>query len=149
MGAVIPHDSGMARRLLGVKHVLAVLLLPAYFAYAGLRTDTGLVTGWGDWLFCLAIILVASAGKFAGAWIAAPIARMSWRDASAFGALMNARGLMELIVLNIGLDVGVITPRLFTLLVIMAVTTTLMSSPALRILLGPLPAEALANSPRP
>jgi len=76
--------------------------------------------------------------------IAAPIAKLSLRQATAFGALMNARGLMELIVLNIGLDVGVITPRLYTLLVIMAVTTTLLSSPVVRLLLGTRPADALA-----
>jgi Kef-type K+ transport system membrane component KefB len=143
MGVVIPHHSQTARNLLGAKTVLAALLLPAYFAYAGLRTDVGLVSGSADWLFCALIILVASAGKFAGAMIAAPIAKLSLRQATAFGALMNARGLMELIVLNIGLDVGVITPRLYTLLVIMAVTTTLLSSPVIRLLLGTRPAEAL------
>jgi Kef-type K+ transport system membrane component KefB len=142
MGAIIPRDSGVARRLRETKRFVTVLFLPAYFAFAGLRTDVGLVSGWNDWMTGAAIVFVATAGKFAGAFIAGPSAHLGLRDAAAFGALMNARGLVELIVLNVGLDAGVITPRLYTLLVLMAVVTTISTSPLLRLLLGPPPDAA-------
>ncbi len=84
-----------------------------------------------DWLICALIVIVATAGKFGGTAIAAKASGLSWRDSGALGILMNTRGLVELIVLNIGLDLGVITPRLFTMLVIMALVTTLMTAPVL------------------
>lgn len=146
MGAVIPHDSRLASNLLRLRAGVSTLLLPAYFAFAGLRTDIGLVSGWRDWMLCASIIAVATGGKFAGAFIAAPAAGLRWRHAAAFGALMNTRGLMELIVLNVGLDAGVITPRLFTVLVVMAIATTIATSPLLRWLLGSSPAATPASS---
>jgi Kef-type K+ transport system membrane component KefB len=112
-----------------------VLLLPAFFAFTGLRTEIGLVQGVNDWLMCLLIIAVATAGKFGGATLAARSSGLDWRDSAALGILMNTRGLVELIVLNIGLDLGVLTPRLFTMLVIMALVTTMMTSPILMALL--------------
>src|SRR5262249_37874238 len=102
-----------------------------FFAYTGLRTQIGLVSGVSDWALCGLIIVVASAGKFGGSAIAARLTGMKWRDGSALGVLMNTRGLGELIALNIGLDLGVISPTLFAMLVLMALTTTLMTTPLL------------------
>ena len=114
LGAVIPHDSGMARELTDrLEDIVIVLLLPAFFAYTGLRTQIGLVSGYEEWMMCALIILVASAGKFGGSLIAARLTGLDWRDSSALGVLMNTRGLMELIVLNIGLEMNVISPTLF------------------------------------
>ena len=117
---------------------MLVLLLPAFFAYTGMRTEIGLVSGWEQWLICGLIILVASLGKFGGTLAAARLAGLDWRTSSSLGILMNTRGLMELIVLNIGLDLGVISPTLFAMMVLMALVTTLATTP----LLGTAGAEA-------
>lgn len=136
LGALIPHDSRLAgdvgRKL---TDVVTVLLLPAFFAFTGLRTQIGLVSSGADWLVCLAIVAVATLAKFGGSMLAAGLAHRSWREAAAIGALMNTRGLMELIVLNIGLDLGVISPTLFAMMVIMALVTTLTTAPILHFLL--------------
>jgi Kef-type K+ transport system membrane component KefB len=108
-----------------------VLFLPAFFAFTGMRTQIGLLDTTADWLVCAAIIVVATLGKFGGSAVAARWTGMSWRDAGALGILMNTRGLMELIVLNIGLDLGVISPTLFAMLVIMALVTTFATTPLL------------------
>jgi Kef-type K+ transport system membrane component KefB len=135
LGAVIPHDSGLARALTRkLEDVVIVLLLPAFFAFTGLRTQIGLVSGPGDWLVCGLILLVATAGKFGGTLAAGRLTGLGWRDAAALGVLMNTRGLMELIVLNIGLDLGVISPTLFAMLVLMALATTLATTPILQFL---------------
>ena len=140
LGAIMPHGSPLAvdlDRRLG--DVVAVLFLPAFFAFTGMRTEIGLLTGAGDWLLCGAIVLVASAGKFGGTIVGARWSGLQWRNSAALGALMNTRGLVELIVLNIGLDLGIISPRLFTMLVLMALATTLMAAPLLRVLLEDTP----------
>lgn len=140
LGAVMPHGSPLAidvDRRLG--DVVAMLFLPVFFAFTGLRTEIGLLVGVTDWLLCAAIVLVASAGKFGGTIAGARWSGLQWRDSAALGALMNTRGLVELIVLNIGLDLGIISPRLFTMLVIMALATTLMAAPVLRLLLEDTP----------
>jgi Kef-type K+ transport system membrane component KefB len=135
LGAVIPHDSRMARELTDrLEDLIVVLLLPAYFAFTGLRTQIGLVTGFQEWLLCALIILVASAGKFGGSLLAARITGLGWREGSALGVLMNTRGLMELIVLNIGLEMRVISPTLFAMLVIMALVTTFATTPILHLI---------------
>jgi Kef-type K+ transport system membrane component KefB len=132
LGAVIPHDSGLARELTDrLEDLLIVLLLPAFFAYTGLRTHIGLVNGTEQWILCGLIVVVASAGKFGGSAIAARLTGLTWRDGCALGVLMNTRGLVELIALNIGLDLGVISPTLFAMLVLMALTTTLATTPVL------------------
>ena len=136
LGAIIPHRSATAHHVREkIEDVVRVLLLPAFFAFTGLRTQIGLVQGVDDWLMCLLIIAIATAGKFGGATVAAKVSGLDWRDSAALGILMNTRGLVELIVLNIGLDLGVLTPRLFTMLVIMALVTTMMTSPILMALL--------------
>jgi nucleotide-binding universal stress UspA family protein len=106
-------------------------LLPAFFAYTGLRTQIGLVNGYEQWMMCAMIVIVASIGKFGGSLIAARLTGLDWRDSSALGVLMNTRGLMELIVLNIGLEMNVISPTLFAMLVIMALVTTFATTPIL------------------
>lgn len=135
LGAVIPHDSGLARELTDrLEDLVVVLLLPAFFAFTGLHTQIGLVTKGSEWLGCGLIILVASLGKFTGSFVAARITGLGWRDSSALGILMNTRGLMELIVLDIGLELRVLSPALFAMLVVMALVTTFMTTPILRLL---------------
>jgi Kef-type K+ transport system membrane component KefB len=136
IGTIIPHDSKVATQVTErIADIVRVMFLPAFFAFTGLRTQIALIETGQDWLICALIVIVASAGKFGGTAIAAKASGLGWRDSSALGILMNTRGLVELIVLNIGLDLGVITPRLFTMLVIMALVTTLMTSPILTALL--------------
>ncbi len=135
LGAVIPHDSAIARSFLRqLEHVVAVLFLPAFFAFTGMRTRIDLVSGWDQWLICGLIILVATVGKFGGSFLAARMTGMDWRTSAALGTLMNTRGLMELVVLNIGLDLKVISPTLFSMMVVMALVTTIVTSPVLRLL---------------
>ena len=132
LGTIIPHDSKVATQVTErIADIVRVMFLPAFFAFTGLRTEIALVASAEDWLICALIVIVATAGKFGGTAIAAKASGLSWRDSGALGILMNTRGLVELIVLNIGLDLGVITPRLFTMLVIMALVTTLMTAPVL------------------
>jgi Kef-type K+ transport system membrane component KefB len=143
LGAVIPHDSRVARELTArLEDVVVVLLLPAFFAYTGMRTQIGLVSSAEQWLLCGLVVVVASAGKFGGSFVAARLTGLGWRDAASIGVLMNTRGLMELIVLNIGLDLRVISPTLFAMLVIMALVTTFATTPVLHTLSPPSPATA-------
>jgi Kef-type K+ transport system membrane component KefB len=136
LGVVFPHDGRIARELTHRLHdVVIVLLLPAFFAFTGMRTQIGLVDGPVQWLWCLGIIAVACLGKFGGSAAAARLTGMGWRDAAALGILMNTRGLVELIVLNIGLDLKVLSPTLFTMLVLMALVTTFMTTPILHLCL--------------
>lgn len=145
LGAVIPHDSQMARELTDrLEDLVIVLLLPAFFAFTGLRTQIGLVRGVQQWMLCGLIIVVASAGKFGGSLIAARVTGLEWREGSALGVLMNTRGLMELIVLNIGLEMHVISPTLFAILVIMALVTTLATTPTLHLITRRQPIESEA-----
>jgi len=151
LGAVIPHDSGLARALTRkLEDVVTVLLLPAFFALTGLRTQIGLVSGAGAWLTCGLIIVVASVGKVGGTVAAARVTGLGWRDGAALGVLMNTRGLMELIVLTVGLDLGILSPTLFAMLVLMAVATTLATSPMLdRLAVARAPAPADSARPFP
>jgi Kef-type K+ transport system membrane component KefB len=131
-GACLPKQGGFAKALAEKLESVAVLLLmPLFFAYSGIRTQIGLVSGVEEWAITLGFILVATLGKFGGSTIAARVTGIRWREASAIGVLMNTRGLMELIVLNVGLDLGVISPTIFTMLVIMALVTTIATTPVL------------------
>jgi Kef-type K+ transport system membrane component KefB len=135
LGAIVPHDSRVAREVGRRLHdVVTVLLLPAFFAYTGMRTQIGLVSGAEQGLLCGVIIVAATAGKFGGTLLAARLTGLGWRTATSLGLLMNTRGLMELIALNIGLDLGVISPALFAMMVLMALVTTMMTAPLLRLL---------------
>jgi Kef-type K+ transport system membrane component KefB len=131
-GAIVPKQNSFAQLLADkLEDLVVVLLLPLFFAYSGLRTHIGLLDSAHAWAICAIVITAAVAGKFGGSTIAARLTGLRWRDASVLGVLMNTRGLMELIVLNIGLDLGVISPALFTMMVIMALVTTFMTSPIL------------------
>jgi Kef-type K+ transport system membrane component KefB len=114
-----------------VEDVSLVLLLPLFFVFTGLRTQIGLLNDVNLWSICALITAVAVVGKFFGSAIAAKFVGQSWKDSLMIGALMNTRGLMELIVLNIGFDLGILPPAIFTMLVIMALVTTFMTGPAL------------------
>jgi Kef-type K+ transport system membrane component KefB len=135
LGAIIPHDSDVARDFQHkLEDIVKILLLPAFFAYTGMRTEIGLVSGWQAWGFTALIILVATLGKFGGTFAAARFTGLDWQMSTALGILMNTRGLMELIVLNIGLEMGVISPTLFAMMVIMALVTTMTTTPVLHAL---------------
>lgn len=114
-----------------IENFSSVFLLPLFFAFTGLRTQFGLLADDSDWLLCLGIILLATVGKLGGAMLTARLTGVNWIDSFALGALMNTRGLVELIALNIGYDLGIISPRIFTMLVIMALVTTAMTGPLL------------------
>lgn len=133
IGVVMPKDRAFVHDLNEkFEDLTVVFLLPIFFANAGLRTSIGLVSGAQMWGFFGLIMLVAVAGKFGGSTLAARITGMSWREASALGILMNTRGLMELVILTIGLDLGVISPALFSMMVLMALVTTAMTTPILQ-----------------
>jgi Kef-type K+ transport system membrane component KefB len=131
-GAVMPRGAAFVaaiREKLG--DFTVVLLLPLFFAFTGLRTDIALVSGVEMWAWCGLIVLVAVAGKFGGCALAARLTGMPWRESAALGVLMNTRGLMELVILSVGLEAGVISPALFSMMVLMALVTTLMTTPLL------------------
>ena len=131
-GIAMPTAGGFRDKLVvRVENLSSVLLLPVFFAFSGLRTQIGLLNGAQDWLICLLIIAVATAGKLGGSALAARLTGMKWRESLQLGALMNTRGLMELIALNIGYDMGILSQRIFTMLVIMALVTTVMTGPLL------------------
>jgi Kef-type K+ transport system membrane component KefB len=134
LGTAIPHNSMLARDIRErCEDLVGVLLLPVFFALTGMRTQIGLARGIRDWLVCIVIIAVALLGKFGGTIVAARWTGSDWREAASLGVLMNTRGLMELIVLNVGLDLGVLSPVLFTMFVLMAVVTTLATTPILHV----------------
>jgi len=135
LGAVIPHDSRIAHEMANrLDDLVRVLFLPAFFAFTGMRTQFGLLSTPQEWWMCGAIILVATLGKFGGSFAAARLTGLNWMDAAALGVLMNTRGLVELIVLNIGLDLKVISPTLFAMLVLMALVTTFATTPVLNLI---------------
>jgi Kef-type K+ transport system membrane component KefB len=130
----------MTRDLIARIQPLAVaLLLPLFFTYSGLNTKIGLLDSWYLWGMCVLVLIAAILGKGGACWLAARMSGLSNRDSLGIGTLMNSRGLMELIIINIGLQRGVITEGLFAILVIMAVVTTLMASPIFDSLVGKSP----------
>ncbi|RYY55773.1 MAG: cation/H(+) antiporter, partial [Chitinophagaceae bacterium] len=134
-GVIMPARSNFRSIFIEkVEDVSLVLLLPLFFVFTGLRTQINLLNDGNMWWVCVAIIAVAVTGKFFGSMVAARFVGQSWKDSFSIGALMNTRGLMELIVLNIGYDLGVLSPSIFAMLVIMALVTTFMTGPALDII---------------
>jgi Kef-type K+ transport system membrane component KefB len=132
MGVAIPKERGFAHALVEkIEDIVVVFLLPLFFAYSGLRTHIGLIDGAEPLFRFVLVLVVACVGKFGGATLAARFTGLGWRESSVIGVLMNTRGLMELVVLNIGLDLHVISPRLFTMMVVMALFTTFITSPIL------------------
>jgi Kef-type K+ transport system membrane component KefB len=135
MGVAIPDRQGLKRQLIArTGDVTTLVLLPLYFAYSGLRTQIGLLDDLQSWLVCAVVLCVAILGKFGGTMFAARFTDHSWRESCVLGALMNTRGLMELIVLNIGYDLGILGPKIFTIMVVMAVVTTMMTGPIVQLL---------------
>ena len=132
-GTVIPRTHGIPRRITDkLGDLVTAFMLPLFFAFSGLRTEIGLLGHASDWLLCVLAIAIACLGKFGGSVVAARLSGLGWRQSSAIGILMNTRGLVELVVLNIGYDLGLVSPRLFTMLVLMALVTTFMTAPLLR-----------------
>ncbi|MBC7863382.1 MAG: cation:proton antiporter [Bacteroidia bacterium] len=131
-GVIMPQNLNFRNVFIEkVEDVSVVLLLPLFFVFTGLRTQIGLLNDVELWKVCGLIILVAVTGKFLGSTIAAKFTGQKWRESLIIGALMNTRGLMELVVLNIGFDLGVLTPQVFAMMVIMALVTTFMTGPCL------------------
>ncbi len=135
VGVVMPRQHEFVQELLQrLESLTVVLLLPLYFAFTGLRSSFLLISGATMWGYCLLIIALAVVGKFGGSSLAAKLNGMSWRESAAVGVLMDTRGLVELIILNVGLDLGVLSQELFSLMVLMALVTTFMTSPLLSLI---------------
>jgi Kef-type K+ transport system membrane component KefB len=133
-GVCMPPEIGLRQFLRErVETFSSVLLLPLFFAFTGLRTQLGLLNDGWSWAVCVGLVLVAVTGKLGGTMVTARFTGMSWGDSFSLGALMNTRGLVELIVLNLGYDLGILSPRIFTMMVIMALTTTFMTGPLLQL----------------
>jgi Kef-type K+ transport system membrane component KefB len=133
-GVVMPRTPRF-RAYLGerLEYFSSVFLLPLFFAFTGLRTQIGLLNDAASWITCGAIILVATAGKLGGTMVAARMIGMRWAEAFSLGALMNTRGLVELVALNLGYEYGILSPRIFAMMVIMALVTTFATGPLLAI----------------
>ncbi len=131
-GSIMPDNARFRSIFIEkVEDVALVLLLPLFFVFTGLRTQIGLIDDPHLWAVTGFIVLIAVTGKFVGSALAARYVRQSWKDSLTIGALMNTRGLMELVILNIGYDLGVLSPQIFAMMVIMALVTTIMTGPAL------------------
>ena len=154
VGLIMPRNAGLTEDVRGrFEDFVVAVLLPLFFVVTGLKTDVGSLNRPILWLITLLLIAVAIVGKWVGAMAASRYSGFSLRDSAAIGVLMNTRGLTELIVLNIGLSLGMISPALFTMLVVMALVTTFMTGPALRLIdprreLSEPPEEELRRAPR-
>jgi len=134
-GAIMPQKFNIKTlHLEKLEDVSTLVLLPIFFAFTGLRTQINLLNDGHLWITCGCIIIIAVLGKFGGSTFISKLIGHSWKESLSIGALMNTRGLMELIVLNIGYDLGILTPTLFTIMVIMALFTTMMTGPVLNLL---------------
>ena len=134
MGIILPRRTVFIEQVRSLDQVNNLLFLPLFFVYSGLRTQIGLISAPALWLICLLVLVVACAGKILSGSLSVRWMGESWRESLSLGVLMNTRGLVDLIVLNIGLDLGVLSPTLFAMLVIMAIVTTMMASPLLPLL---------------
>ncbi len=131
-GIMMPKSVKFKELLAGKTEDISVLvLLPLYFAFTGLRTQIGLLNDGHLWAVCGSVIFLAVFGKLGGSAVAARLTGQTWKDSFLIGALMNTRGLVELIVLNIGYDLGILSPPIFSIMVLMALVTTLMTCPLL------------------
>ncbi len=146
MGAIMPKEPKFVRYILDrFETVTITLLLPLFFAFTGLRTNIASLRGPAMWFYCGLIILVAAAGKLGGSTVAGRLSGMPWREAAGLGTLMNTRGLMGLVILDIGLDIKIISPALFSMMVVMALVTTFMAVPLLDLIC---PQEAQRAKPQ-
>jgi len=138
MGAVLFDQEEFRHAVsLRLRDFVYVFFVPIFFMYTGLRTDIGAMSGATTWKLCLLVIVTAIVAKGGGCALAARLSGMPWRESVTMGALMNTRGLMELIVLNVGYDLGVIPKNMFFMLTLMAVVTTYMTAPLLHLLMSP------------
>jgi Kef-type K+ transport system membrane component KefB len=134
-GVVMPQLPSFRKLIVDkIEDISLTLLLPLFFVYTGLRTEIGLLNTPHLWTVCALIIVVAVVGKFVGSAFSAKILGETWKDSLSIGILMNTRGLMELIVLNIGYEMGILPPPIFVMLVIMALVTTFMTTPILSLI---------------
>ncbi|GAL85211.1 sodium/hydrogen exchanger [Sporocytophaga myxococcoides] len=146
-GVIMPEEVNLKKVISEkIEDVALVLLLPLFFVFTGLRTHINLLNNPHLWMVCLCIIVLAVLGKLVGSALAAKITGLSWKRALSIGVLMNTRGLMELVVLNIGYDLGVLSPEIFTMMVIMALVTTFMTGPFLNFITKNIPEQELANT---
>jgi Kef-type K+ transport system membrane component KefB len=131
-GVVMPRKEYFLNYLVvRLENFSSLFLLPLFFAFSGLRTQATLLNDAASWLICLAIIGIAMLGKLGGTMFIARLMGSKWNDAFALGALMNTRGLVELVALNIGYDLGILSPTIFAMMVLMALVTTFLTSPLL------------------
>jgi Kef-type K+ transport system membrane component KefB len=131
-GAIMPETNQFRQKLsVRIENFSTVLLLPLFFVFTGLRTQISLLNDVQGWLICGGVVVIATVGKLGGTAITARLTGMNWSESLQLGALMNTRGLMELIALNIGYDLGVLSPKIFTILVVMALATTMLTGPLL------------------
>jgi len=147
-GLAIPKNGDFTIKLVDrIESVSLAVLLPLFFALTGLRTRIDLLTDRSVWGYALIIVATAVVGKLAGAAFTARAMGMEWKNAFGLGVLMNTRGLVELVILNAGLDLGILSPALFTMLVLMALATTFMTSPILNLMNFPREALPFAKPP--
>ena len=149
MAGVIIPDNEKFKRIMAekIEDISMVLLLPLFFVFTGLRTQIGLLNSPDLWLVAALVIAVAVASKFAGSAFAAKLTGESWKNSLLIGALMNTRGLIELVALNIGYDIGILSPEIFTILVLVALVTTFMTGPLMAVIEYIFPEEAREHIP--
>ncbi len=149
-GTIMPTAGDFREKLaVRVENFSSVLLLPLFFAFTGLRTRIDLLNDATGWLICVVVVAVATLGKLGGSAVTARITGMPWRESFQLGALMNTRGLMELIALNLGYDLGILSAHIFTMLVMMALVTTAMTGPLLSFFTAKNQAPAMRPEPSP
>jgi Kef-type K+ transport system membrane component KefB len=133
-GLCVPREAGAVSFLKArLEDLTGIVLMPAFFVCSGMRTEFGLIDGLEGWLICVAVIAVATAGKLIGTIVPARLSNLGWNDSVSLGILMNTRGLMEIVIANIGLECGIIPPQMFAVLVIMALVTTFATGPLLNL----------------
>ena len=143
-GVIMPSSFSFRKIVIDkIEDVSIILLLPLFFVMTGLRTQIGLINEGHLWITFGWILLVAVTGKFGGSALAARMVGQSWKDSFSIGVLMNTRGLMQLIVLNIGYDLGILTPEIFAMMVLMALVTTFMTGPALDLINWLMPEKSI------
>ena len=145
LGVAMPSGFFANHLTANVEPLVTTFLLPLFFVYSGLNTQIGLVNTPTLWAVTIGLLIVSIAGKGIACTLAARLKKVPWRESVALGSLMNARGLIELILLNIGLQAGIITPTLFTILVLVAIVTTLMATPIFEFVYG---RHRTASAPR-
>ena len=149
-GVIMPSSFSFRKIVIDkIEDVSIILLLPLFFVITGLRTQIGLTNEGHLWITFGWILLVAVAGKFGGSAFAARMVGQSWKDSLSIGVLMNTRGLMQLIVLNIGYDLGILSPEIFAMMVLMALVTTFMTGPALDLINWLMPEKVEKNNMQP